>query len=252
MATYPGSIVAFATHNTGDTVQAADVNTPNAEIVAVETGLLNGFAHDIFPLNDNGNNCGQAAHRWSNVYGINFQLMGLTSGNVLLKVPAVAGSNTLTLPAGTTDFSATGGTSQYLKQSGAGAAFTVGTIPEADLPNLVGWTDYSGTSTIGGFASFTTKFLSYRRLGSIVYVLFNLQGTSNATTVSFTLPFTANGAWAAANIPITAQDAGGVVPSPVLQLGASSSTVNCYKDNNGTAWTNSGSKLVSGQFWFTL
>lgn len=35
-----------------------------------------------------------------------------------------------------TDLSATGGASQYVKQAGAGAVFTVGTIPAADVPSL--------------------------------------------------------------------------------------------------------------------
>lgn len=61
-------------------------------------------------------------------------LHGSTSGSILLQVPAIAGSNVVTLPAGTTDFSATGGAGQYVKQSGAGAAFTVGVITSADIP----------------------------------------------------------------------------------------------------------------------
>lgn|GEM_PF-1600861 len=61
-------------------------------------------------------------------------LAGATSGTIILKAAAVAGANTITLPAGTTDFSATGGAGQYVKQSGAGAALTVGTITATDLP----------------------------------------------------------------------------------------------------------------------
>jgi hypothetical protein len=56
----------------------------------------------------------------------NFLLKGSTSGTLTVKPPAVAGSNTITLPAGTTDFSATGGTNQFVKQASAGSAFTVG------------------------------------------------------------------------------------------------------------------------------
>lgn len=53
-------------------------------------------------------------------------IQGATSGGVGLKVPAVAGSNLITLPAGTTDFSATGGVGQVVRQANAGGAFTVG------------------------------------------------------------------------------------------------------------------------------
>lgn len=60
-------------------------------------------------------------------------LAGSTSGSVVLKVPAIAGSNTITFPAGTTDFSATGGASQVVRQSSAGGALTVGQINFSDI-----------------------------------------------------------------------------------------------------------------------
>ena len=46
---------------------------------------------------------------------------------------AVAGTTTVTLPGGTTDFSATGGTSQVVKQTTAGGAFTVAQLAASDL-----------------------------------------------------------------------------------------------------------------------
>jgi hypothetical protein len=60
-------------------------------------------------------------------------ILGTGSGGVTVKVPAVAGSNTLTLPAGTTDFSATGGASQVVRQSAAGGPLTVGQLAAADI-----------------------------------------------------------------------------------------------------------------------
>lgn len=63
-------------------------------------------------------------------------MYGTTSGSVTLAVAAIAGSNTLTLPAGTTDFSATGGASQVVKQTSAGGAFTVATVGVSDLAGL--------------------------------------------------------------------------------------------------------------------
>ncbi len=58
---------------------------------------------------------------------------GSTSGSLTIKPPAAAGSNTLTLPAGTTDFSATGGSSQVVKQTSAGGAFTVAQLATTDI-----------------------------------------------------------------------------------------------------------------------
>lgn len=73
----------------------------------------------------------------------NLILRGATSGSVTVKAAAVAGSNTLTLPAGTTDFSATGGADFVLKQESAGAAITVAQLAAADLSNGV-----SGTGAV--------------------------------------------------------------------------------------------------------
>lgn len=61
------------------------------------------------------------------------RIFGSTSGSILFSVPAVSGSNQITFPAGTTDFSATGGTSQVVKQTSAGGAFTVARLACADL-----------------------------------------------------------------------------------------------------------------------
>ncbi len=60
-------------------------------------------------------------------------LMGATSGTINLQAAAIAGTHTITLPAGTTDFSATGGANQFVAQSSAGAAFTVGTVDAGGL-----------------------------------------------------------------------------------------------------------------------
>lgn len=65
------------------------------------------------------------------------QIYGATNGTLNIKCPGVCGSNTLTFPAGTTDFSATGGTSQVLKQVSLGGAFTVGQLAASDLSNGV-------------------------------------------------------------------------------------------------------------------
>jgi hypothetical protein len=52
------------------------------------------------------------------------------------------------------------------------------------------WVDYSATSTIVGWSSFTTKIIRYYVVGKIVTVLYQLAGNSNSTTTTFTLPFT--------------------------------------------------------------
>ena len=70
------------------------------------------------------------------------KIYGSSSGSIILAVPAAAGSNTLTLPAGTTDLSGTGGTSQVLKQTSSGGAITVARLACSDLSD-------SGTGCAG-------------------------------------------------------------------------------------------------------
>jgi hypothetical protein len=62
------------------------------------------------------------AQTWTAAQSFNsgtLKLNGATSGAITLNAAATAGSNTITLPAGTTDFSATGGASQVVKQTSA-------------------------------------------------------------------------------------------------------------------------------------
>ncbi|MEL7086838.1 MAG: hypothetical protein AAGL98_00100 [Planctomycetota bacterium] len=85
--------------------------------------------------------------------GGSLALYGATSGSITLKTPLVAGTNTITLPAGTTDFSATGGTSQVVQQSTLGGPFTVGQLAASSLSN---GTTGSGAVVLATAPSLTT------------------------------------------------------------------------------------------------
>lgn len=77
-----------------------------------------------------------APNTWSALQSFNsgmLALKGATSGTLIINAAAVAGGNTITLPAGTTDFSATGGTHYVVQQSSAGAALTVGQLASSAL-----------------------------------------------------------------------------------------------------------------------
>jgi hypothetical protein len=63
---------------------------------------------------------------------LTFQSAGTTG--TLTWAPGTS-NKTITLPNGTTDFTATGGTSQVLKQTSSGAAITVGQLAASDLSN---------------------------------------------------------------------------------------------------------------------
>jgi hypothetical protein len=60
-------------------------------------------------------------------------LLGTSSGSLTLRTPPAAGSNTLTFPAGTTDFSTTGGAGQVVRQSSAGGPLSVSQLALSDL-----------------------------------------------------------------------------------------------------------------------
>jgi Chaperone of endosialidase len=67
------------------------------------------------------------------------RLLGATSGEQIIKTAAAA-SGAITLPSGTTDFSATGGAGQVVKQTSAGGAFTVASVAASEVSGLAGLT----------------------------------------------------------------------------------------------------------------
>lgn len=97
---------------------------------------------------------------WSGVQSFNdgdLALKGATSGTTTVKAAAVAGTTTITLPGGTTDFSATGGASQVVKQTSAGAAFTVARLACADLSDAAS-SCATVPTTVSGNAGTATAF----------------------------------------------------------------------------------------------
>lgn len=114
------------------------------------------------------------------------------------------------------------------------------------------WVDYSATSTITGWSSFTAKQIFYKVVGKTVFVIFNLVGTSNDTVVSFTLPLAAK--------------TGGINLTGIMQardnstfgfgsfyLIAAASQVDCYNGPSSVnAWTNSGNKAARGEFFYEI
>lgn len=76
------------------------------------------------------------ANTWAanQTYGDTFlRMAGSTSGTLTLRSAAAAGSGTIRFPAGSIDFTATGGSSQVVKQTSAGGALTVGQLACSDI-----------------------------------------------------------------------------------------------------------------------
>lgn len=110
------------------------------------------------------------------------------------------------------------------------------------------WTEYSDTSTIVGWSSFTTKEIWYKKVGSIVYVKFHIIGTSNSTTTSFTLPHQHDGEMQIM-VPHRVMDNG----TWSIGFGFVNNNQNVYEfkvDAGASAWTASGTKRVIGEFFY--
>jgi hypothetical protein len=124
-------------------------------------------------------------------------IFGATSGRVSLRVPAAAGANILTLPAGTTNFAATGGANQVVQQSGAGSPFTVGQLATGSLSDY-GVGSWTPTLTFGGLSTGITYALnsgSVVRIGNLLFISFQItltsKGTATGAAVIGGLPATA-------------------------------------------------------------
>jgi len=114
---------------------------------------------------------------------------------------------------------------------------------------LGGWTDYSNTSTVTGWSSFTTKQIYYKSIGKLVFVEFNIDGTSNADSAQFTLPFTRSGISEIRLLSAVVMDNGAYQSAPgAIRLTAN--LVRVYLNGLLTVFTASGRKIVQGQFFF--
>lgn len=173
-------------------------------------------------------------------------LAGGTSGSLTIAVPAIAGSNTITLPAGTTDFTATGGTSRVLKQTSVGGAITVAQLAASDLSN---GTIGSGavalavsptfTGTVGAAAITATGNVS---VGTLAVTVGTPSGTGLYLATTNTIGFQANnagiGAFSVGSFKLGASD----VASPVAQLIRVQNVVTGTSDTAGANFTIAGSQ----------
>ena len=112
------------------------------------------------------------------------------------------------------------------------------------------WTDYSSTSTITGWASYTTKNIHYKKVGKLVFVEFQLIGTGHAsiTTASFTLPYTSVST-NASSVVVRANNGSGYVAG-LAGISGSTSQVNMYPTPAGGSWATGAAKGLEGQFWY--
>lgn len=106
-------------------------------------------------------------------------------------------------------------------------------------------TEYSGTSTITGWSSFTTKSIQYKKIGKLVFLWWDLRGTSNGTTVTFTLPFTSNNTASIRGCADTTDNGTRTTTGGEFVL-PGTATIQVYKDMSQASWTSSGTKETMG------
>lgn len=212
---------------TSDTVRFRNKNTnsgvsSNAAIIAdVESGSLDSDAY----FSSIANASGGTNVNWS------WGLDGSDSGAfVITAASSLTGTNVLRIDPSTSNVQVTN-----------------------DLYS-VAWTDYSGSSTVSGWASRTFTNIFYKKIGKLVYVNFNINGTSNSTSVTFTLPFSAitgGTGFTFQGVCGTGLD-NGITLSTANAFIISGATVQIYPSPTFGNWTNSNQKQVNGQFWYEI
>jgi hypothetical protein len=129
-----------------------------------------------------------------------------------------------------------------------GADLTVNgkAVVTGDIYTVV-WTDYSATSTITGWSSFTTKKILYKKVGKLVVVHFHLEGTSNSASSSLTLPYqVVSNMRSTAPGVILAIDNGTQVTTAFAYYNSGGSQIDLAKSIASSSWTSSGTKLCAG------
>ena len=124
----------------------------------------------------------------------------------------------------------------------------------AALPAETTWTEYYASSTVTGWSGVPSpKLIYYKKIGKIVFVQFDISGTSNSTSTSFTVPFTSSNT-AEVHAAGRVQDNTGTFVAGLIYLPANSDLVSLTADMSGSggSWTASGTKAVHGQFWYTV
>lgn len=122
-----------------------------------------------------------------------------------------------------------------------------------DLPNQINtpWIDFSEQSTIVGWSSYTTKIIRYKQVGNTIFVHFVIQGTSNSTSTTFTLPYSPkSGISVVTNISGAVNNTANNIAWITLTSG--SNVVTFLLGTGATAWTNTGTKGIQGQFFYEI
>jgi hypothetical protein len=114
------------------------------------------------------------------------------------------------------------------------------------------WTNYFATSTKVGWSSFATQqYILYKKVGKLVFIQYDIDGTSNSVNTSFTLPYSLSALGAGAFNALYTIDNGANQANPgCCQINNGASLALFYKDWAGTGWTASGYKRIYGEVFY--
>jgi hypothetical protein len=105
--------------------------------------------------------------------------------------------------------------------------------------------DISGTSTIVGWASFTTKQLQERVKGEILNITCIISGTSNSTSTTFTLSANATSKVTAQYSAVKFTNNGAASATfGLAEIVGGTNIITIYRTNTGASWSNSGTKTI--------
>ena len=119
-------------------------------------------------------------------------------------------------------------------------------IKTMDMVTSIPWTDYSGTSTIVGWTSYTQKIIEYKKIGKLVFVNFWLAGESDNVATTFTVPFNEGHSQNPVNTCLTEDDGTRAIGFVTVNTALAA----IYPTAATGAWTNTGDKEIYGQFWY--
>lgn len=116
------------------------------------------------------------------------------------------------------------------------------------------WIDYSNTSTIVGFSSFTAKHIWYKVIDGYMFVDFWLFGTSNSTEMTFTVPFVSAEGFEIYRATGYIINQGGVINAPGRSSIANGSNVVILRRDfvGANTWATTSSKGSNGQISFKI
>jgi hypothetical protein len=138
-----------------------------------------------------------------------------------------------------------GTTSPAAKLEVAGAINATGDIYTAT------WVDYSASSTIVGWSSFSFKEIYYKKIGKTVFCSFEITGTSNSAIATFTLPYQAAAGLDNLVFMTQVKDSGSYSVNPGTgYTNSGSNLIILNKDLTGAVFTTSGTKEINGEFWY--